>query len=112
MPVGKMDILINIENATQVKNSTTGEMSMSWSTWLATWAEVIEKQSLEGEKAQQLTSTDEKIFRIRYEANITQKMRIYDPELARYYDILGIAMEGRKRYLLLTARSHNINAPA
>ena len=112
MAIGKMDTVIIIEFATEVKSITTGQITQSWSTFLQTWGEILPKSSTEGEKAQQISSMEEQMFRIRYESSITTKMRIYVPDLARYYDILGISMEGRKRYLLLTAKSTNVNAPA
>ena len=110
--VGNMDTLINLETFIQVKDTATGQLTKTHSTFLVTWAQVMEKAVSEVEKTQQITSLDEKIFRIRYEALITQKMRIYVPGTDRYYDITGIAMEGRKRYLLLSGRSTNVNAVA
>lgn len=112
MPVGKMDMVINIETPSEVKNSVTGEYTKTWSTWLVTWGEIMPKTSNEATKTDQITSIDEQTFRIRYESSITTRMRLYIPELARYYDILGISMEGRKKYLLLSARSNNVNAVA
>lgn len=112
MAVGKMDILIQIQSATATRSTTTGQLVESWSALHSLWAEEMTKQSAENQKSSQLSSLEERTFRIRYISGITSKMRIYDAELARYYEITGIAPEGRKRYLLLTARSFNVNSPA
>lgn len=111
MALGKLDTLIVIQAATFARNSTTGQMAPTYSTFESVWAEKVNKQSLENELTQQITSDDVEVFRIRYISGVTKKMRIYDAELARYYDITGISMEGRKRYLLITAKSVNVNAP-
>lgn len=106
-----MDILITLQTATEVKSAVTGQVSVSWSDWNTAFAEVISKSNTEGEKINQVTSNDERLFRIRYIPGCTQKMRIYEPEMDRYYSITGIQAEGRKNYLLITARSLNVNAP-
>lgn len=111
MPVGKLDILISILNLTFSQDSASGQKVATTATFANCWAEKVNKQSVEGLKTEQESSIDEEVFRIRYIAGITKKMRLYDVELARTYDITGISMEGRKRYLLLTARSHNVNSP-
>lgn len=110
MPIGKMDILITIQQATTSQEITTGGFTKTWSDLHTVWAEKIYKTSGEGEKSQQISSINEVQFRIRYQDDITQKMRIYDPELEVYYDIIGITMEGRRRFLILTAKSHNVEA--
>lgn len=111
MPVGKLDTVIELQQATEVKSSVTGQKTSTWSTLHTAYAEVIYKSSGEGEKNEQITPTNEKTFRIRYIPGITQKMRIHDPEQDQYYNITGIAAEGRKSYLLLTGSSINVNAP-
>lgn len=111
MPIGKMDILITIENPTFTQDATTGQMVPGYVTWERAWAEKINKQTIEGEKTSQISSVDEEIFRIRYIPGLTKKMSIYDVELSRYYDITGISMEGRKAFLVITAKSFNVNQP-
>jgi len=112
MSVGAKDILITLQQATESKSTTTGQLTVSWSDWNTAFAEVISKSFTEGEKTNQVTNIDERIFRIRYMPGVTTKMRIYDAETERYYSIIGISPEGRKKELLLTAKSLNINAPA
>lgn len=112
MAVGKMDILITLQQATESKSATTGQMVTTWSDWNTAFAELVTVKASEGEKALQLTSMDDRIFRIRYISGVTSKMRIYEPEMGRYYSITGIMPEGRKNYLVLHARSLNINSPA
>ena len=112
MPIGKMDTLILLESATESKSAVTGQVVLTWMITETLWAEVIEKSSGESEKLSQITSTDEKIFRVRYVSGVTAKMRVHVPELNRYYDITGITHEGRKHFLLIHARTHNVSAPA
>lgn len=109
MPVGKMDILLNIEMATEARSGTTGQLAETWSTWNTVFAEIVTARPSEGEKINQVTATDERVFRIRYIAGVSTKMRLHDPEMDRYYAIKGITAEGRKNYLLITAKSLNVN---
>ncbi len=107
-----MDTLITLQSATESKSATTGQMVQSWADWMSVWAEVVSGAQGENEKSSQTTSSDQRDMRIRYVEGVTVKMRVYDPDLERYYEIKGITPEGRKAYLVLHCRSTNINSPA
>ena len=74
----------------------------SWITYTNCFAEVVPESESEGVKNNQIENTNRVTWRIRYNSGITENMRIlFD---GNYYDITGIQIEGRQKFLKL--RTH------
>lgn len=101
MPIGKLDRTIIIENPTETKGSTFGEIQRSWATWHTCAANVYFGGGREFESARQINAEIDSQFQIRWVTGLTAKMRInYD---GRYYDIVRIQEIGRKNRINIWA---------
>lgn len=100
MQAGKLDRRIAIQTSTTTANSI-GEWIPTWSTTLSLWASVDFTDSKENFEAQQLVAPNEVTFKTRYNATVTEKMRII---YAGYiYDIKHIAEINRREGLKIIA---------
>jgi SPP1 family predicted phage head-tail adaptor len=74
----------------------------SWSTYASCFAEIIPESESEIIANNQIVNRNIVSWRVRYDSNITENMRIYFD--SNYYDITGIKVEGRNKFLIL--KSH------
>ena len=78
----------------------------TWTTFSNCWAEIVTEAASESIANNQVYNRDVKIWKVRFDSNITENMRIYfDGE---YYDITGIELVGRRKHLIL--RTHRWNS--
>ena len=100
MRAGRMDKRITIQQVTETQDGY-GDPADSWAAYKTVWAEVLEKRGREYFNNPETVAAAPAVFRIRYLAGVTRKMRIsYDSET---YDIESIAMIGRKEGLEIIA---------
>jgi SPP1 family predicted phage head-tail adaptor len=74
----------------------------TWSTYSSCWAQIVPESESEVVANNQVYNKNVVTWRIRYDSGITENMRIYFD--GNYYDITGIQVEGRNKFLIL--RSH------
>lgn len=103
MRAGDMDRQIVIESATETQNGI-GEPVATWSTFATVWAQVMPLRGSEYVAAQAINTEIDTIFRVRWLAGVTTKMRVSYG--AQYYDIQYLAEIGRRVGLDLLARIH------
>ena len=85
MEAGKLFQEISIEQRGETINSI-GESVASWSTYAATYAEVVNKSGRDIIIADQVNGIFDTTFKIRYDAGIRSSMRIL--HRSRYYNIV------------------------
>jgi len=93
MKAGRLNRRITIQQPTESQGAT-GQAVPSWSTFREVWAEVRQRPGKETFDADQIVAKTDTVFRIRYLAGLTRKMRVsYGGD---YYDIHAIAEIGFK----------------
>lgn len=110
MQAGQLRWPIVIERKTSVKNTTTGEITYTWSTFATTRAFVSfvarkqSKAAWEGFIAQQIKAVRVVEFDIRYIPGVDETMRVRVPDDGKIYDIkMVIDVDYRHRELWLIA---------
>ena len=99
MQSGKLDTKITIEKPTQAADAYNEPVTSGWTTHATAQAEKIFKSVDEVGEASQVVAVQMILWRIRYQAGITEKMRINDGT-DKYY-IMGIETVGRVRELMI-----------
>lgn len=103
LPIGKLDRLITIQEATDTQGSDYGDNTKSWATWKSPWANVKHFSGGEKQEARQIYAEVKTRFQIRWVSGLSPKMRIsYD---GRYYDIYEIEEVGRRQRWNIWARA-------
>jgi len=99
-----MDEEITVQSYTESRNAS-GEQVLTWATYVTTLARVQwpEAGLKETYSADQQTAFRKIVFWVRYDGDITEKMRILYNQV-EICDILGIRMEGRYRYTVITCQ--------
>lgn len=102
--IGAMDEEITIQTYTASRDASAQEL-LSWSTYATLLARVQwpEAGLKETYSADQQTAFRKIVFWIRYDGDINEKMRILYEQI-HICDILGIKIEGRKRYTVITCQ--------
>lgn len=106
MRPGRLEHRITIQKNTPTRG-TTGEELDSWSTHATVWAEMRTQGGAqfsvganEYDLMNMMVAKTHVIFRVRFVAGVTQKMRVL--YRSRYYDIVGVVDEaGEQRWLNL-----------
>ena len=88
MNPGKLDIYATIEYDTGDTKNKGGETIQNWRTYGAVWVQRIAKSGSEPVDADQITGVITDTFRLRYDENITQKMRLIISSIV--YDIISV----------------------
>ncbi len=107
MGAGKLDRRVSFY-AEQTTRSDSGALVTAWVMQFARWAEVMPQSGGESFAASdQVTAKQTTVFRIRYVAGITPKMRI------RYegaeYDIEDVKSLDRRKFLHITAHAREVS---
>lgn len=101
MIIGKMDRRIEIQSATDTRDSF-GAGVPSFSTIHTVWAQYESRGGAEVTEGEKVTATGLVTFTIRYVSGLNEKMRIlFNGE---YYDITNIQEPDRKRSLIIDAK--------
>jgi SPP1 family predicted phage head-tail adaptor len=101
MRAGRLNRRITIEQPT-ISLDSHNEPVESWTSFAARWAEVKFRRGSEYFTASQELAQAEVVFRIRYLAGMTKKMRVlYD---SQYYDIMAVAEIGYREVTEIYAR--------
>ena len=103
MNPGKMDRRVTIQTRTLTKD-TTGARVETWVDSFNVWAELVSNGSTEGVTADTDRETTDRQFRIRHKASLATGTHRLLYQL-RFYDITGIAEEGRQDRMVLTCRT-------
>ena len=103
MNPGKLDRRITIQHRQLSKDSAGGRVE-TWVDSAKVWAQVISQTANEAITADADRSTDDRQFRIRHMAGIASGTHRIFYQL-RFYDITGIEQEGRRDFLLVSARA-------
>jgi SPP1 family predicted phage head-tail adaptor len=99
-----LDRKIVIERPILTRNDY-GESEEGWTTFAIIWANINYKGGREGFYARQVVATGDVVFKIRYTAGITPKMRILFNNTV--YNIIAISETGRNHFMEITAKSHD-----
>jgi len=91
----KLDREITIEQGTITKGAT-GQEVLTWSTYATVRAAKMDGGGSEALKAGRETDLSKVVFTIRYNAGVTQKMRIVYNTIV--HDIIQINEKGRRHY--------------
>lgn len=105
MRAGELDRRIVIEDLTDGKDDYGGKTEI-WSNFATVWAKKIPMRGREYQAPAQVGAEVDTIFRIRWLAGVTTRMRINDD--GQYYDIQYLAELGRREGLDILARVHRI----
>lgn len=113
--IGKMDVLLTIQEPTETRHAVTSEVVTAWSTFVTAWAEKISDQKTFGPQSKETIEGVQPVanlksnFKVRYVSGITERMRVVrDTE---YHYILGIEEIDRKKFLILKTEKRD-NDPA
>lgn len=102
--IGDFDILVVIEQASQTKDSVTGEAVSTWTTFASVWANRMKVSTESFEASQQVTNRSSK-WGIRWISGVTEQMRVNDHGV--YHYIKGIEEQDRKKILVLTTEERD-----
>jgi len=103
MRAGELDRSIVIDDLTDAKDDYGGKTE-TWAPFATVWAKVTPLRGGEYQAAAQIGAQVDTVFRIRWLAGVTRRMRInYDGQV---YDIQHIAELGRREGLAIMARIH------
>lgn len=104
--IGAMDVLLLIESPVKTYSTVTNEQIKSWASFGSAWAEkLIDPKSSEGFEGDQQVARKVYVFRIRYQAGITEEMRVVRGSEISY--IRGIEEVDRQEFLLLTTEKRD-----
>lgn len=103
--IGKMDVFLTIEEPTETRHATTSEVVTAWSTFGTAWAEKVSDQKTFGPQSKEEFEAGQQVaklrsnFKVRYQAGITEKMRLV--RSSEYHYITGIEEIDRRKFLIL-----------
>ena len=102
MRAGQLDrsIILQTNSASQ---STTGEVSESWSTLATVWAKKIERGGREFHAAQQVNAETQVVFRIRHRTDVNAQVQISFDSVT--YEIMHVMEIGRAEGLDLLCKA-------
>ena len=98
MKCGILDRRIIIQEKTEVVSSN-GQRSLTWATFISTWANPVEKDGHEKTDNNNRSTTRMVNFRLRYRSDITNEMRIVWGD--EYYKIEDTKELGRQEGLII-----------
>lgn len=104
MNIGPLDRLITIEQATITRNDTGGEIR-TFNTFITCWAHVLSLGGNEKIMDDAFQAFNITTFYIRYQAGITEKMRIVYNSIN--YDIKSIIEHERRSFLQIKAEKRD-----
>lgn len=107
MRSGSMDRRIDIQTATRSQDASGQEIE-TWSVLVTIWAERKDMRASERFAAEQRLAVRTCIFRIRWRAGLTERMRVVDGETT--YDVTGIAGDNRAGWCELACEAINPEA--
>lgn len=99
MQAGKLDRRVVIQTSAETQDAM-GAPSVTWSTFATVWASRRDTRGSERVRAGAETAMADAVFRIRYLAGVTAKMRVL--EGSDTWDIEAVAELGRREGLDLT----------
>jgi len=99
MKAGILDRRITIQEKTEVK-ATNGQRTLTWSTFISTWSNPVEKIGQEKTDNNNRSTTRMVNFRIRFRDDITNEMRVVWEN--KYYKIEDTKELGRREGLILS----------
>jgi SPP1 family predicted phage head-tail adaptor len=103
LPIGRLDRIIEIQEATISQGAEYGEPLQTWATVAQVWANVYHGGGREFEAARQVNAEIDTQFQIRWLAGVTPTMRIlYDDAV---FDIYRVDEVGRKERLNIWAKA-------
>lgn len=103
--IGKMDVLLTIQEPTETRHATTSEVVTTWSTFVMAWAEKLSDQKTMGPQSKESVEGEQKVantksnFKVRWVSGIHERMRVVRD--SEYHYILGIEELDRKKFLIL-----------
>lgn len=99
---GKLDTRIVIQTYGTPTYDAYGDQIISWTTLATVWAAMDWTNAREQEDVDQEVTTTDTVVIIRYRSDIDTKMQVvYN---SKTYDITGILVMGRKRFMKLDLR--------
>lgn len=98
MRLGDLDRLIIIEQPTETKDAA-GHMSKTWATYSSPWAKLEAKTGGEDYESNELVGQRSVNWVVRYDAGITQKMRVNNGGL--FYEIMDFQYLDRNCFMRL-----------
>ena len=98
---GQLDRRITLQSAS-VSTDGFGQAVRTYSTLAQVWAKVEYKGTNEGNEASKLTSVNKVRFTIRYRSDVDATVKISWG--GKTYEIEGVSLEGRERYLIIDTR--------
>ena len=99
MKAGILDRRITIQEKTEVK-ATNGQRTLTWSTFISTWSNPVEKIGQEKTDNNNRSTTRMVNFRIRFRDDISSDMRVIWEN--KYYKIEDTKELGRREGLILS----------
>lgn len=102
MKAGELDRRLTIEQYTEAQDAY-GEAIKTWSVLETVWAQVSPVRGSERYVAQQVSGEAEMRFRLRYRADVTDKMRLYCENV--YYNITAVLEIGRREGLEIMGKA-------
>jgi len=97
-----MDRRITIQAPIETLDEYNANETTGWTDFYPAWSEVKEEKGRENFESDQITPVRNTIFKVRYKAGITEKMRVlYN---TRYYDIQSITEPNRKGTIEIKAK--------
>lgn len=100
MRIGSLDRRITIQQPTRDADSFGGH-DTTWTDLAEIWAAIVKREVSEQHEAEQEYATRSLTFRIRYRADVTEKMRVSYNSLL--FDIRGLVEIGRREGLDIIA---------
>ena len=102
--IGDFYNYLTIEQYSTTDSSYGDDDTFTWSTYTNCFAERVEDnriltKSTEGIYRDQIQGKNNVSWRVRFDSGINERMRIYFD--GDYYQITGVEMEGRKKFLVL-----------
>lgn len=104
MKIGTLDRRVTIESATTTQDAS-GQPVETWTTFATVWAARKDVRGRERFDAAQRLAVRTAVYRIRWIAGLSEKMRIVDAGAT--YDVTGIAEDYRQGWAELSAEVVN-----
>jgi len=108
MHIGRLDTLITLQSPSEVKSTTTGEVTLTWSDYMNVWARIDDQEGDEKTENNELVYVQKVNFLVRFDADINNRMRIILNN--QIYEILSLQQVNinRKNALkLITVKRDN-----